>query len=393
MASDNIRISPDIMREICAEISRVEALLQEHRSAVSSVLNRVNRAGGSDVRLSMNLRTNSSGSYSGDDVRSALNGCSKALSACARESVRITGAIGRAAQSFETTENRVKASFAAMGDGEVSGYMTVGNMIVRAQAPAKMTGSAEEKPKIDWQLDTLAKYLIASVGNVGKTVEAIWDIFCGDAWRGVGVLAVKGTEVVTEWKNIVHAFNKLKNFSKDYAAQQSANRAFGLRKYAKQEKISFAETGSWISRAVDDFGTMFKSGMKNAFSWATEILDKGIDNLNEVKTGHKDKGTAIAEWATETTLGVAAGAVSAALAAVILPASAPVIAIGAVGGLLAWGADTLWANTIGRGADEDGGNEGFAEQAGEAIVDFGKKLFNGVKGLFTNEKNISTAWS
>lgn len=74
--------------------------------------------------------------------------------------------------------------------------------------------------------------------------------------------------------------------------------------------------------------------------------------------------------------------------------------VSAVGGAIVWGVDTVWANTIGRGQDEDGGNEGLIEQVGEGAVAIGKAIgskvtegIGSVKGFLAKNANIKAIWS
>lgn len=361
-----IRIETDALQQLCQQFSQVTQKLQSQQSSVRAALSHLNSASGADVRFSLSLKTKSGYSGSGSTVEESLSCCGKALSSCSSESKRIEDAVARCIDRFLETERLLKQLFESANSGTMSAFSGQG-----APASLLINGGAAKEGGIDWQLPKLIKDLLSSFGVAGELASMFVDPSL--TISSLLKFAVKGHSVSTDWAEILFKHGKLSNFGKDYAFQNSFNQMFGLNKYHRAHNFNLSKATKWTTRTARNMGKAFKAGMTSITSWATELIDSGVENFQEYRNGYKDGGTATAEWLTEATIAVGMTAGAGALVIAAIP-SAPVVAVGAIGAGIVWGVDTLWANTIGKGADEDGGNEGLAEYVGEEIVEGGKWL-------------------
>ena len=240
------------------------------------------------------------------------------------------------------------------------------------EAPTGDGGGSSSSGKTGWDylLEMLGK-AVGGAGVVGKTISAIWSgITKGTApdWAKsiIDIVGGVGKAIIshnngTSWSGVL----------------------FGLTEYTKT----------------------FGQNMSNPITWAVNIGKAFIDNADFLAEGNVPRFVteSIAEGGTNVLLG--AGGM--ALAAAILPAGAPVIAVAAVGAVAVWGVNTLVktltgndiaghvGNLVGEATDwvvEKGGQaiDWVAEKGGQAIdwvADKGQQL------LDTGARVISDAGS
>lgn len=367
---DTIRMSTDDLEDIRVQLKRLESELTRQCGLVRSVAGNMTKAAGADLNISMSLRLSVGSHVSGGSVRSVLSGMDRTLRACSDESTRMAKAIADVQSLFEENESRLISSIENISIGSQSQFAGAAGgsgTPIKTGAAVAAKGSSTE---IDWRLDELLKNIFTSMGTVGDFFYSLATI---NTPAGLAKFLVKGSECIGEWKSVVKGFSKLKNFGTGYAVKTYAKKLLGLNSYAASMGFSISKANTTLGRYFSNLtrSGAFKKGMTSAASWILEGIDKGIENYQEYNAGYKDGGTAVAEWACETTLAVAAGAGTVALIGAAIPA-APALLVAAAGGIVVWGVDTLWANTLGRGKDEDGGNEGLIETLGEGIVEGGK---------------------
>ena len=204
-------------------------------------------------------------------------------------------------------------------------------------------GSAGSSGKSAWDyiLEGLFK-TIGGTGAVGKIISAIWSGASkgglADWLKSVADIGGAVTGIVKEG---------MKGTSADWAKA-----LFGLGEYTKT----------------------FGENMSNPVSWVVNIVKSGIDNWGLVQDGNIIRY--VTETGSEAAVNVLLGAGGLALAAAVLPAGAPVIAVGAVGALAVWGVNAIVKAATGK---DIAGNVG--EIVGDAtdwLVDNGGKAINWV---------------
>lgn len=390
--AESIKMSTEKLEVIKTQLCQLQSELNQQSSMVRALAGQLDETSGADVRMRISLRLVNGGLVSGDNAQDVLNRLNRSLRACGDEAKRVRGAIASAQQLFGDNERRIAASFhkESVGSGSAFGGASGSISPVGPAVPVK-AGSSQ----IDWRWKDLMVKLVESAGMGGGVISGMIEL---GSFAGLAKFVVKGADAVAEWGSIVKGYSKLKNFGTGYALKTYAKKIFGLNSYARSMGFTPSKSASALWRFSSDFSKGFKKGMSSAVAWATEAIDRGVDNYQEYTGGYKDAPTAIAEWVCETGLGVTA--TSAAVAAAGALIGGPAIVAAAAGGLVVWGVDTLWANTIGRGQDEDGGNEGLIEAAGEGMVELGKQAISGIgwlaekAGAFcTDMKNIRAAWA
>lgn len=403
-SSQEIRFSDDLYSEIQSQLAEVTDQLSDYGQDIQSLARTFYTTRRSmDLNISQSIRLSTGARLSARWISSALEEIGTSIKDCSRRSQQLRRQVIDTRERFLQAEREIAAKLQDDKDISSSGRdHGGGGRPFPESSPGKRPHGGEGRPLpddsgFDWNWGDLFKNLINSAGNVGKTGQIFVDWFQNkNPWK-TGALTLA---TMAEWfEPVVKSMSK-KGGLKRYLKKGLLKDAFGLTTFAKEMGFRpsvIKDAGKRFFRNLTKSGAFIKE-MKNPANWIFEAIDKGFENLNEYQKGYKKAGTAVAEWATETAVSVAAGAGSVALIGAAIP-GAPVIAVAALGGLAIWGVDTLWANTIGKGKDEDGGNEGLIESIGEGIVGAGEfvvtKAADGFKkagGIIADGWNILTGW-
>lgn len=364
--SNTIRLSTDTLSGIQSQLKKLQSDIASYSGSVRSIAADMSRASGAYVQVQMNMKLSVNATISGGDIKSVLSKLNRALSACSSETARLSSAVSNAGSLVDDTEGSLVEYINGIGTGDQASFQGGGNKDATTQtAPIAGTDG------IDWRWDELIKSIITSMGSAGEFFYSL--ITATTSPAGLIKFLVQGRHCVAEWAEMIPKFKKLQRFSPDYAVKTYAKKLLGLTSYASSMGFTPSQAGSFLRKFTSNLtrSGAFLKGLKNPVTWILEGIDKGIENWNEFTGGYKDGGTAVAEWVSETAVTVAVGAGAVAVVGAAIP-TAPILAVGLIAGVAVWGVDTLWANTIGRGADEDGGNEGLLETVGEGIVQGGK---------------------
>lgn len=372
--SDQIRISTEKMSEIQSQLMKVESVLSNFAGSIGSLSSRITRAAGSDLKLSGGISLHNGARISGGTVKTVLGDFSKALNHTANESSKLAGDVSRASDLFADGEKRLVNLFNNIENGNASRFAN--------------SSAAAEESGAEWDLNKLLKDIIAEGGILGMIASGLMEL--PDGMLGLSKFLIKTTAAAIQIPTILDTFSRLKRFGGSTASDYLRGQLLGLQKFARANGFNPSKAASAATRFGRNFSKAFAKGITSPVNWALQAVESGFDNFAEWKGGYKSTGTAVAEWATETAVGVTATVGAVAAVGALLPA-APVVAVGAIGAGIVWGVDTLYANTLGKGQDEGGGNEGLFEAVGEGLVDVGKNVGKAAGEAFdTIGKNVGS---
>ena len=348
MSSDKLRIDTDKLDEISQQFDRLSNSLNSIDTSIAQVISSARFIIPEQPSIIRNITT--------------LKGRVNSSSAYAR---KVSGAVRNAAARWAEAEGRVVSRSADAGDSDDSGGDAGGG-----------SGSGDKAGK------TLGDYLLSGLFKViggacpaGKVISALWN---GITKGTFGDWIKSGADILGEGIKYVTKGSSAKWWE----------RVLGLVKNTKTPGAMF-----W-----DKLG--FKS---NPVGWFVNGVKAAVDNWDLVENGNLIRfGT---ETFAEAGTNVLLGAGGAALATLILPAGAPVIAIGALGALAVWGVDSIVealtgdtiAHHVGHAVGE--ATDWVVEKGGQAVdwlVENGGKAVNWVadKGqqlLDTGARVISDA--
>ena len=326
MSSDKIRIDTDKLDEISQQFNRLSGSLNTIQSSIAQAISTAQQVVPEQPAVIRNLstlknRVNTSGEYA------------------RKVSVAVRDASARWAEAEQKISGQKLDAGEAPngGDGSSDGSGGAG-------------GGATGKSGWSYVLDGLFK-AVGGAGAIGKIVSAIWSG------------ASKNT--TADWlKALADCGGGVANIIKEGAKGVDANWAkalFGLGEYTKT----------------------FGENMSNPVSWVVNLVKSGIDNWSYAQEGNVIRF--VTETGSEAATNVLLGAGGMALAAAVLPAGAPVIAVAAAGAVAVWGVNTIVKSLTGNDIAGHVGNfvgeatDWAVEKGGEAVewvADKGKQLLD-----------------
>lgn len=344
MSSDKLRIDTDKLDEISQQFDRLSNSLNSIDTSIAQVISSARFIIPEQPSIIRNITT--------------LKGRVNSSSAYAR---KVSGAVRNAAARWAEAEGRVVSRSADAGDSDDSGGDAGGG-----------SGSGDKAGKTlgDYLLSGLLK-VIGGACPAGKVISALWS---GITKGTIGDWFKSGADIVGE-----------------------------VLKIAKEPKAKWVDKIFGLEKNPKSFRTVFDKKIGNKIGWFVNVVKSGVDNFDLFKEGNYIRY--VTETGAEAATNVALGAAGTAVMAALLPASAPMIVVGAAGALAVWAVDSLVehftgdtiAHHVGHAVGE--ATDWVVEKGGQAVdwlVENGGKAVNWVadKGqqlLDTGARVISDA--
>ena len=293
----------------------------------------------------------------------------------------------KVADEFDNTEKHIAVSWLF---GDINDALKGVGSAVSGGGNTSNPKTAEKK-KNNFDLSKLLWDVVGKGGPIGgliaSVVKGIKTGSTNAVWEGIVKTGTGWAKAIDSWSGLA------KNASKNGT------------KITWQELIGFNKNTKTASEA-------FTKSITKPVAWITALVDRGVDNWKEWRSGDISGGRALGELVLETGISVGETALLTAAAtgaaALIGWAGAPAIVIGGVAAGAAWVIDGITEKFTGKKFVEwasDGIIDNIVKPAGEAlgkaadaVVDGAKKAYDGAKkvigdGAKAISDGISSAWS
>lgn len=226
----------------------------------------------------------------------------------------------------------------------------------------EQTGATSKRTPWNWHWESLLPKILGggAIGSgFGGLVSGAWPLILGKGAGDTGGTLAKLGSVAANWIKARAAYaDSLKTGAKVLDANKALDKTLlGLDRYLKNGAKGWGNFGQ-------NFSEGFNKTAGSAGNWVANGIKSIISNHKEFDSGAITADRAVVETVWETAVGVGLTALGTAAAGAALAAagvvSAPAVAVAAAGGLLVWGADTIWKNTVGEG-------KGIVETGGKLV--------------------------
>ncbi|MBO5303953.1 MAG: hypothetical protein J6A92_07885 [Lachnospiraceae bacterium] len=295
------------------------------------------------------------------NVTRALNSIAADLEKQGKQTV----SLGETLQKISTVYNNAEQSLLGK------------NTVITVSSKARDIST--EPVKFAWRVDKLLWKSIGKFGVVGTTIAAFGEMVTGGVdYKTLLGGTSKAIGVIGDLAK--NAYSDKPDFKKVLFGDTTRGGAVkSLNEWAEKNNISITGKGSTFSasikkqlseysfKACKNVGDKIKVGAK----WAGVALSGVTNAISNYKEHNGFTTRAAAETVTETAIDIGIGMAATAGATVLLGATAPAVAVGAVAVGAVWAVDTATKYLTGKFMGEE---KGFTELVSDTVLDFGEKV-------------------